>query len=98
MSKELFIFMCKKVKCKWCGKLFIKKHNREMYCSDKHRKYARQEQYRTNSMNYYQKFKNILNEKQKHGLGSGLLSKYRHDSFDDEKIAIENELKRLKIK
>jgi hypothetical protein len=30
--------------CKWCGKEFIKKHNREMYCSHDCRHYAKLEQ------------------------------------------------------
>ena len=31
-------------RCKWCGKIFFKKHNRETYCSSKCKKYAHQEQ------------------------------------------------------
>ena len=35
-------------RCKYCGKLFRKQHNREMYCSAECRKMAHQDQCRDN--------------------------------------------------
>ncbi len=84
-------------KCKWCGKEFNKKHNREVYCSDEHRKYARQEQNRVNFRTYYTKYKSLWGEDKLYGLGSGFLSSNRHENFVSESLAIKREKQKLNI-
>ena len=73
--------------CKWCGKKFFKKHNRETYCSPKCKKYAHQEQ-KAIFANKYPK---------KECLGTSGLSKHRRQDYHQEYQAIQNEKKRLKI-
>lgn len=83
--------------CKWCGREYTKVHNRQMYCSDYCRKYARQEQVRINRRKYYQRYKKVMGEKQRSGLGSGFLSANRNPDFQLEFECIQKELIRLKI-
>ncbi|WP_225369888.1 hypothetical protein [Methanobrevibacter arboriphilus] len=47
---------------------------------------------------YYHRYKETMAEKQRSGLGSGYLSMHRHNSFDQELLAIKKEMKKLKIK
>ncbi|MBZ9569988.1 hypothetical protein KQY27_00245 [Methanobrevibacter sp. TMH8] len=84
-------------KCKWCGKEFIKKHNREEYCSTEHRKYARQEQLRINSRKFYHKYKDLMDEEIKWGLGSVFLSAHRNNNFVSESLAIKREKQKLNV-
>ncbi|MGL6298670.1 MAG: hypothetical protein ACRC1M_05815 [Methanobacteriaceae archaeon] len=83
--------------CKWCGSEFNKNHNREMYCSGEHRRYARQEQKLEYSRRYRKLYKDTFSENQKYGLGSGGLGAHRKEDFDSELNLIENEMKRLNI-
>lgn len=85
-------------KCNWCGKEFNKNHNRQMYCSDNCRKYARQEKNRGYFRKYYHKYKDIMTEEKRCGLGSGLLGPHMHKKESDERKAIKTEMERFKIK
>jgi len=95
MSNELKTIKLKK--CNWCGREFVKKHNRQVYCSDFCKKHARQEKNRGYFRKYYHKYKEIMTEKQRCGLGTGYLSMHRNDNFNQEFLAIRNEMKKLKI-
>jgi hypothetical protein len=97
-SNKESIKIIKLAKCRWCGEEFIKQHNREEYCSDGHRKYARQEQNRQHRINHYHKYKDTMHEEQKYGLGTGYLSCNRQEKYEDELIMVEKEIRRLKIK
>ena len=77
--------------CKWCGKKFFKKHNRETYCSSKCKKYAHQEQKAIFANKYRRKYH------KKECLGTSGLSKHRRQDYNQEYQAIQNEKKRLKI-
>lgn len=90
--------MSVKAKCKWCGELFIKEQNRQMYCKVDCRQYARQEQNRAHRLNYYYKYKETMGEEKKYGLGTGFLSTNRNKNFENELTMIQNEIKRLKIR
>ena len=83
--------------CKWCGREYTKKHNREMYCSDECRHYARQEQNRIHRRRYYHRYKQVMTEKQRCGLGSGFLSCNRYEDYMVEYAAIQREYSRLKL-
>lgn len=85
-------------KCKWCGSEYEKKHNRQMYCNEYCSKEGKKENGRIRFRKYYHKYKNVMTEEERCGLGSGYLSEHRHESFDIELIAIEKEIKKLKIK
>jgi hypothetical protein len=84
--------------CKWCGREFIKTHNRQIYCSKHCSKYARQEKNRGYFRKYYHKYKETMHEEERFGLGSGYLSMHRHNDFHQESIAIRKEMQKLKIK
>ena len=88
-----------KRKCKWCGKVFTKKHHLEVYCSDKCRKFALEEQSRISSIKWYHKHKHELSEKQRWGLGSNArLGKHSNTDFKKEENLIAREFKRLRLK
>ena len=57
-------------RCNWCGKLFTPNQKRYKYCTDECAKYSKEEQYRINTRNYYHRYKDVMSEKQKGGLGS----------------------------
>ena len=57
-------------KCNWCGRLFTPTKNHKKYCRDECSKYSLEEQYRINNRNYYHRYKDVMSEKQKGGLGS----------------------------
>lgn len=84
--------------CKWCGEEFIKKHNRQVYCSSQCSKYARQEKNRGYFRKYYHKYKETMSEEQRCGLGTGYLSMHRNNNFNQEFLAIKKEMEKLKIK
>ena len=77
--------------CKWCGKKFFKKHNRETYCSSKCKKYAHQEQNAIFANKYRRQYH------KKECLGTSGLSKHRRQDYNQEYQAIQKEKKRLKI-
>lgn len=78
-------------RCKWCGKIFFKKHNRETYCSSKCKKYARLEQKAIFANKYRRQYP------KKECLGTSGLGKHRRQDYHQEYQAIQNEKKRLKI-
>lgn len=89
-------------KCKWCGKGFNKSypHNRVMYCSDECRMNALREQkaaYQRRRRKLIRDGVLIVHDNEKAPLGTGYLSKHRHNTFSREYRAIQNEKKRLKL-
>ena len=93
----------RQTKCKYCGKPFTKRHNREMYCSDNCRKNALREQKARYQAKRRLKIKQkiiIVDEYKKYGLGSYGTSAngHRKDTFSQEHTAIQNEMKRLGLK
>ena len=84
--------------CKYCGKPFLKKHNREMYCSDDCRLKAHQDQdaaYQRKKRRLIQKGVIVSNEREY--IGTQFLSQHRQQDFDEEFAAIRKEMKRLKL-
>ena len=84
--------------CVWCGKLFLKKHHKEKYCSERCRKDSRGHQSRMKSHRYYHKHKFEMSEKQRFGLGSGTLGQHSYKDFDKESTVVRKEMKRLRLK
>ena len=86
--------------CRWCENVFIKKHNKESYCSDNCRYYSLQEHSRRTSHKWYHRHKNELSEKQRWGLGTGTLGPHMNSDVDFEREAsiIAKEFNYLRIK
>ena len=92
-----------KHKCKYCGKPFNKKHNREMYCSKECRKYALREQkarYQAKRRLRIKRKELILSEHQISGMGSYGTSCTGHmrSSFEEEYRAVQREMQRIGLK
>lgn len=87
----------RKSKCGWCGQYYVKTANKQKYCSNECRKNAIQEQSRRKSHRWYHRHKHELDEKQRWGLGSGVLGQHRHKDYEKEQKVITRELKRLGI-
>lgn len=88
----------RKSKCGWCGREYVKTANKQKYCSPQCRKDARSHQSRMKSHRYYHKHKHEMNEKQRWGLGSGVLGAHAHNDYEKEQRVIQNELRRLGLK
>ena len=86
-----------KNKCKWCGKPFTKRHNRQEYCCDDCAHYALLEQKAEFARKYRKRYKKEKSDSYC-GIGSGGLGGHRKDSFEEEGEAIAKELRRLKLK
>lgn len=85
--------------CKYCGQLFIKTHNRIMYCSNECRCYALKEQKAIYQQKRRLLIKNgelISNENRE--LGTTFLSVHPKSDFILEEKAIKRELKRIGVK
>lgn len=71
MFKEVINQIYKELpRCNWCGRFFTPTKHYKKYCKDECRKFGLQEQRRINNSNYYYKYKDVMTEKQKGGLGS----------------------------
>lgn len=84
--------------CKYCGKPFLKKHNKEMYCSEDCRIKAHQDQdaaYRRRRRKLINKGEIVSNENKY--VGTGYLSHRKKDKEEEELEAIRKEMKRLKL-
>lgn len=57
-------------RCNWCGRFFTPSKHNKKYCKKECSEYALEEQYRINNRNYYHRYKDVMTEKQKGGLGS----------------------------
>ena len=80
------------VKCAYCGELFTKKHNRQIYCSDKCSKNARQEKKRIyNSKYYYKNKKRILTT----AIGTRTISPHKHENHEREAEIVQNEIQNI---
>ena len=95
--------LTKKKKCKYCGKLFVKKHNREVYCSKECRNYALKEQkarYQAKRRLKIKRKELVLNEYQISGMGSYGTSCTGHmkSNFEEEYRSVQREMQRLGLK
>lgn len=84
--------------CKYCGKPFLKKHNKEMYCSDECRIKAHQDQ----DAEYRRRRRKLINDgviisNENKYVGTGFLSHRKQKTEEDEIAAIRKEMKRLKL-
>ena len=57
-------------KCEWCGRIFTPTTKHRKYCTKKCSEEANREQCRENTRNYYHRYKDVMSERQKGGLGS----------------------------
>lgn len=87
-------------RCKWCGRIFTKTTTNKKYCTTKCRKEGRKEQNRENNRNYYNRYKDILTERQKGQLGSkgANLHSKRDPDFEKEKEKIQKGMKAIGLK
>ena len=83
--------------CEYCGKPFIKSHGNQKYCSKTCSNNRRLEQNAESRMKSYHKNKKRGGDKF-YGLGSGGLGPHMHQDWETEKVKINNELKRLKLR
>ena len=83
--------------CGWCGQQYTKKANKQKYCSEYCRESARAHQSRMKSHRWYHRHKHELTEKQRWGLGSGVIGQHRHPDYEKEHRVITKELKRIGI-
>ena len=84
--------------CKYCGRPFLKKHNKEMYCSEECRIKAHQDQ----DAEYQRKRRKLINKgeiisNERKYVGTQFLSHRRNEDFDKEHQAIRKEMRRLKL-
>jgi len=89
----------KNKKCKYCGKPFIKTANRQVYCSERCRSLALKEQkakYQRSRRKRIREGELVSNETKY--VGTGFLSQHRQEDFNDEMLALEKEMRRLKIR
>ncbi len=80
------------VKCAYCGKEFTKTHNRQTYCSDTCRKYARQEKRRQYNYKYYTRNKKRIHQKY---TGTCTLAPKPNPDTQREHEIIQNEIERI---
>lgn len=57
-------------RCEWCGRLFTPTQKHKKYCKTKCGEEANREQCRENNRNYYHRYKDVMSERKKGGLGS----------------------------
>ena len=83
--------------CQWCGRLYKKSARNKKYCSDKCRRYAKEEQNRDNFRNYYNRYKDTMGDAKKGSLGSMGANLHGSANSDEEVESrlIRNEMKRL---
>jgi predicted nucleic acid-binding Zn ribbon protein len=79
-------------KCAYCGQVFKKKHNRQIYCSDKCRYEANKEKDRIRHIRYYHKNKNRINQTK---IGTRTIGSKRNPDTKRESEIIQNEIERI---
>lgn len=86
--------------CKWCGKEFTKEHNRQEYCSETCKENGYKEKHRICQDNYRKRWKNVMTEKQKYGLGSygSRLGPHANNDVSIELNLIQTEMRILKLR
>ena len=92
-------YINRQTKCKYCGKQFIKKHNRQQYCSTDCQIKAKQDQ----TAKSQQKRRKLIREgylitNENEYVGTGYLSKHRHENEEKEYHAIIKEMTRLRLR
>ena len=91
----------KTARCLWCGKEFIKSHNRQVCCSKECQDNLTAENWAKASMKYYYKNKvGNINKRNLTDLGSKGTTQtcHRLEDFDEEYKWIQEEKKRLGLK
>ena len=84
-----------KVKCAYCGELFTKKHNRQIYCSDKCSTEANREKDRIRHIRYYYKNKNRINKTK---IGTRTIGPKAHKDKTREAEIVQNEIERIGLR
>lgn len=84
-----------KAKCAYCGRTFTKTHNRQIYCSDTCRKYARQEKRRIYDSRYYYKNRETINQKR---IGTRTIGPNKNPNDEREAKIIQNEIERIGLR
>jgi len=84
----------KEIKCHYCGELFHQTHGNEKYCSQHCKDAAKTEQNCDAAYRHYHRYK-WRGGNRTWGVGTGGLSCHRREDFDDEKVKINNEFKRI---
>ena len=82
-------------RCAYCGGEFEKTHNRQVYCSKRCAKYAKEEQDLHHKLKWYYKNKERLEETR---LGTHNLSPHPNEDPEKEEQIIKHELRRLRLK
>lgn len=88
------MMMCGNSKCAWCGNLFKKTHNRQIYCSKQCAQEAEREKAQHRWLKWFYKHRQ---ERYETELGTGSLGPHRIKDFDEESEKIRKEMKRLGI-
>jgi hypothetical protein len=83
------------VECEWCGELFTKTHNRQIYCSEECAKEAALIKDRKTKLAWFYRNRERLYATQ---LGTRTLGPHRNEDEEREYEIIQNELKRLGLK
>jgi len=84
-----------KSKCKWCGKPYTKKHNRQTYCSEHCRNEADKEHNRNRQLRYYKKHRKIILSKRK---GTATIGPKPNPNTQREHEIIRNEIERIGLR
>ena len=83
------------IECKWCGTIFTRKHNRQVYCSKTCADNAKAVQDRHHWLRWFYKNRERLYETQ---LGTRSLGPHPNEDPEKEYQIIQNELRRLGLK
>lgn len=83
------------VECEWCGELFTKTHNRQIYCCEECATNAKREQDRHHWLRWFYRNRERLYLTQ---LGTRTLGPHPNPDEEKEKEIIEKELQRLGLK
>ena len=83
------------VECKWCGTLFKKRHNRQVYCSKTCADQAKALQDTHHKLRWWYKNKDRINLTR---IGTNTISEHRQTDFNKEQEVVENELRRLGLR
>ena len=82
----------KKVRCKWCGRKYWKKHNRQEYCDKACREEAKREHSRLRSHRYYTRHKK---NKEVNSLGSSNLKEHMNKDTYREASLVQKEKRKI---
>lgn len=97
MTHETEITIIPLYKCQFCGKEFIKSHNRQVYCCTKCQYYGGLEKTTERVRRYRHRKKELFGYDSVKNLGSGYLGQHRDPDFVKEAVKVRKERNRVKI-